>query len=344
MLQSNERIVKHKIGLLNLAEELTNVSKACKIMGLSRDTFYRYKAAVDEGGVDALIDKSRRKPNVKNRVDELTEEAVVAYATEQPAHGQVRASNELRKRGIFISPSGVRCVWLRHQLAKFKDRLKALEEQMAKENLILTEAQVQALEKKKDDDLISGEIETDHPGYLGSQDTFYVGTLKGVGRIYQQTFVDTYSKVACAKLYTMKTPITAADLLNDRVLPLFEEERLPMLRILTDRGTEYCGKVETHDFQLYLALNNIEHTKTKARSPQTNGICERFHRTILQEFYQVTFRKKIYPNIEELQKDLDDWLLFYNYERTHQGKMCCGRTPMETLEDGRKVWKEKNLN
>ena len=344
MLQSNERIVKHKVGLLNLAEELSNVSKACKIMGLSRDTFYRYKAAVDEGGVDALIDKNRRKPNVKNRIDELTEEAVVAYATEQPAHGQVRASNELRKRGIFISSSGVRCVWLRHKLPTFKDRLRALEEKMAKESLILTEAQVQALEKKKDDDLVSGEIETAHPGYLGSQDTFYVGTLKGVGRIYQQTFVDTYSKVACAKLYTMKTPITAADLLNDKVLPLFEEEQLPLLRILTDRGTEYCGKAESHDFQLYLALNNIDHTKTKARSPQTNGICERFHRTILQEFYQVTFRKKIYRNIEELQHDLDDWILFYNYERTHQGKMCCGRTPMETLEDGKKLWKEKNLN
>ncbi len=106
MLQSNERIVKHKIGLLNLAEELTNVSKACKIMGLSRDTFYRYKAAVDEGGVDALIDKSRRKPNVKNRVDELTEEAVAAYATEQPAHGQVRASNEFQK-GAFSSRQAV---------------------------------------------------------------------------------------------------------------------------------------------------------------------------------------------------------------------------------------------
>ena len=220
----------------------------------------------------------------------------------------------------------------------------ALEEKMAKENLILTEAQVQALEKKKEDDLVSGEIETAHPGYLGSQDTFYVGTLKGVGRIYQQTFVDTYSKVACAKLYTMKTPITAADLLNDRVLPLFEEEQLPLLRILSDRGTEYCGKAESHDFQLYLVLNDIDHTKTKASSPQTNGICERFHRTILQEFYQVTFRKKIYRNIEELQHDLDDWILFYNYERTHQGKMCCGRTPMETLEDGRKLWKEKNLN
>ena len=344
MLQGNERIVKHKIGLLNLAEELTNVSKACKIMGLSRDTFYRYKAAVEDGGLEALVDRSRRQPNLKNRVDENTEQAVVAYAVEQPAHGQVRASNELRKRGIFISPSGVRCVWLRHSLGRFKDRLRALEEKMAEENLIITESQVQALEKKKNDALVSGEIETAHPGYLGSQDTFYVGTLKGVGRIYQQTFVDTYSKIAFAKLYTTKTPITSADLLNDRVLPFFEEYELPILRILTDRGTEYCGKVETHDYQLYLAINDIDHTKTKARSPQTNGICERFHKTVLQEFYQITFRKKIYKGIEELQKDLDDWLLYYNNERTHQGKMCCGRTPIETLVDGKSLWQDKNLN
>ena len=344
MLHGNERIVKHKIGLLNLAEELTNVSRACKIMGLSRDTFYRYKAAVDNGGIDALIDKNRRKPNVKNRVEEAIEIAIVDYAVEQPAHGQVRASNELRKRGIFVSPSGVRCVWLRNQLARFKDRLKALENKMAQEGTILTEVQVQALEKKKNDDLVSGEIETAHPGYLGSQDTFYVGTLKGVGRIYQQTFVDTYSKVASAKLYTTKTPITSADLLNDRVLPFFEEHQLPLLRILTDRGTEYCGKVESHDFQLYLAINDIEHTKTKTRSPQTNGICERFHKTILQEFYQVTFRKKIYSDLDQLQQDLDVWLFHYNNERTHQGKMCCGRTPMETLVDGKTVWQDKNLN
>jgi transposase InsO family protein len=344
MLQSNERIVKHKIGLLNLAEELSNVSRACKIMGLSRDTFYRYKAAVENGGLAALVDKNRRKPNIKNRVDETTESAVIAYAIEQPAHGQVRASNELRKQGVFISPSGVRSVWLRNQLACFKDRLRALEEKMAQENLILTESQVQALEKKKNDDLVSGEIETAHPGYLGSQDTFYVGTLKGVGRIYQQTFVDTYSKIAFAKLYTTKTPITSADLLNDRVLPFFEDHQLPLLRILTDRGTEYCGKAESHDYQLYLAINDIDHTKTKARSPQTNGICERFHKTVLQEFYQITFRKKIYSTLEDLQVDLDEWLLYYNNERTPQGKMCCGRTPLETLEDGKNLWQDKNLN
>jgi transposase InsO family protein len=221
-----------------------------------------------------------------------------------------------------------------------------LEKQVAEQGILLTYAQVAALEKKQDDDLAHGEIETAHPGYLGSQDTFYVGTIKGVGRIYQQTFVDTYSKMAMAKLYTTKTPITAADLLNDRVLPLFDEHGMGIIRMLTDRGTEYCGKPETHDYQLYLALNDIEHTKTKVRHPQTNGICERFHKTILQEFYQVAFRRKLYLSLEELQTDLDVWLAYYNNERTHQGKMCCGRTPLQTLIAGKEAWNENvaNLN
>jgi len=343
MLENNARIIKHKVGLLNLAEELGNVSKACKVMGLSRDTFYRYKAAVESGGVEALFDKSRRQPNLKNRVDELTEKAVLAHALDFPAHGQLRASNELRKAGVFVSSGRVRSIWLRHGLTCFKDRLKALEIKVAEQGLILTEAQVAALEKKNQDDEVSGEIETAHPGYLGSQDTFYVGTFKGVGRVYQQTFVDTYSKVAFAKLYTTKTPITAADLLNDKVLPFFAEQELPMLRILTDRGSEYCGRAEAHDYQLYLAINDIEHSKTKVKSPQTNGICERFHKTILQEFYQVALRKNLYDDINSLQRDLDNWLDEYNNHRTHQGKMCCGRTPMATLIDGKQVWKEKNL-
>lgn len=341
MSSFQQNVIKHKIGLLNLAAELGNVSRACKVMGFSRDTFYRYQAAVETGGVEALIDANRRKPNIKNRVEEATEAAVAAFALEQPAFGQVRVSNELRKRGIFVSPSGVRSVWLRQNLESFKKRLSALEKHVAETGAVLTEAQVQALEKKQDDDIAHGEIETAHPGYLGSQDTFYVGTIKGVGRIYQQTFVDTYSKWAAAKLYTTKTPITAADLLNDKVLPFFAGQGMGVIRILTDRGTEYCGRPENHDYQLYLALNDIEHSRTKANHPQTNGICERFHKTILQEFYQVAFRRKIYQSIEELQHDLDEWIAYYNTDRTHQGKMCCGRTPMQTLIDAKEVWVDK---
>jgi transposase InsO family protein len=165
----------------------------------------------------------------------------------------------------------MRSIWLRHKLENFKCRLKALEAKVANEGIALSDEQIAALERKHEEDVACGEIETAHPGYLGAQDTFYVGNLKGVGRIYQQTFIDTYSKVVHCKLYTTKTPITAADILNDKVLPFYASHGLPVLRILTDRGTEYCGKVEQHDYQLYLAINDIDHTKTKAMSPQTNG-------------------------------------------------------------------------
>lgn len=339
----NEKIIKNKVGLLNLAEELGNVSRACKVMGFSRDTFYRYKELVEEGGVENLIEQTRRKPNLKNRTDGRTEQAVVEVAYEFPAYGQVRASNELRKKGIFISPAGVRSVWMRHDLEHFKKRLASLERKVQEEGIILTEAQVAALEKKKHDEEACGEIETVHPGYLGAQDTFYVGNLKGVGRIYQQTFIDTYSKVSFCKLYTTKTPITAADLLNDRVLPFFESQQANLLRMLTDRGTEFCGKPESHDYELYLAINDIEHTKTKAKHPQTNGICERFHKTVLQEFYQIAFRKRLFRTLEELQVDLDEWIQYYNDQRTHQGKMCCGRTPMQTFRDGCEIIEEKTV-
>lgn len=339
----NQSIIKHKMGLLNLADELRNVSQACRVMGVSRDTFYRVKEAKESGGLEALLHKDRRRSNLKNRVDDAVEQAVLAFAIDNPAAGQVRVSNELRKQGMFVSPTGVRSVWLRHDLQTFKRRLAALEKKSAEEGLVLTERQIAALERKREEQLECGEIETAHPGYLGSQDTFYVGNMKGVGRIYQQTFVDTYAKVAFAKLYTTKTPIAAADLLNDRVLPFYQEHQVPLLRVLTDRGTEYCGKVEQHDYQLYLAVNDIDHTRTKAQSPQTNGICERFHKTILNEFYQVAFRKKIYTTLESMQEDLDAWIESYNHERTHQGKMCCGRTPMATFEDGKRICREKSI-
>ncbi len=344
MIDSNQKVISHKVGLLNLAEELQNISQACKVMGFSRDTFYRYKEAVDANGVQALLDQSRRKPNLRNRVDPDVEQAVLKHSLEEPAHGQKRASNELRKIGVFISPSGIRSIWLRHDLARFKDRLKALETHIAETGEVLTESQLQALEREKEEQEAHGEIETEHPGYLGSQDTFYVGTLKGVGRVYQQTYVDTYSKVAHCELYTSKTPITAADMLNQKVLPFYEEHDLPVLRILTDRGTEYCGKPEQHDYQLYLALNDIEHTRTKVRHPQTNGIVERFHKTILNEFYKVAFRKRVYLDLAQLQQDLDEWAQQYNTERTHQGKMCCGRTPFDTMIDGKRIWQEKKLH
>jgi len=332
-MSTNEKIIKPKLGVLELARQLGNVSQACKIMGYSRDSFYRFKDLYETGGEAALKEISRRKPLPANRVGHEVEQAVVKMAIDTPAYGQLRVSNELKKQGLFVSPGGVRSVWLRHGLETFKKRLKALEAKVAQEGLILTEAQIVALEKAKQEKEAHGEIETYHPGYLGAQDTYYVGQIKGVGRIYQQTFIDTYSRVAFAKVYDRKNALVAADTLNDKVLPYFQQYDIPLMRILTDRGTEYCGSREHHEYQLYLTIEDIDHTKTKAKSPQTNGICERFHKTILEEFYSIAFRKKVYNSLEQIQHDLDSWLEEYNKERPHSGRYCYGKTPYQTFTD-----------
>ena len=342
-MTTSEKVIKNKLGLLELSQQLGNVSRACKIMGYSRDSFYRFKELYEQGGEVALLEISRRKPVIKNRVEEHIEQAVVQMAIDNPALGQVRVSNELRKKGILISPGGVRSIWLRHDMETFQKRLKALSAKVEQEGIILDENQVAALEKAKEEKQAHGEIETYYPGFLLAQDTYYVGYIKGVGHIYQQTVIDTYSKIGFAKLYDRKNALVAADMLNDRVIPFFEQHDLKLMRMLTDRGTEYCGNRENHEYELYLAVEDIDHSKIKAKSPQTNGICERFNRTVQNEFYAIAFRKKIYTSIEQLQADLDTWMNSYNTKRTHSGKYCFRKTPTQTSVEGIAVARKYQL-
>lgn len=252
----------------------------------------------------------------------------------------MRVSNELKRQGFQVSCGGVRSIWLRHNLQISSLRLKRLEKWSAENEGVLTESQVQALEQAKEEKEAHGEIETPHPGFLLGQDTYYVGYIKGVGKIYQQTAIDTHSNIGFAKVYTDKTALVAADFLNDKVLPFFDAQGMDLLRVLTDRGTEYCGRIETHPYQLFLHLSGIEHSRTKVRHPQTNESTERLNPTIQNEFYKVAFRKKLYKSIDEIQIDLDIFMENYNNERTNQGKHCQGRTPMQTFQDGRPLYQQ----
>lgn len=333
-MTSDQYIIQRKVNIVELGATLGNISDACRKLGVSRQHYYDIKQAIVEDGIEGLLEKSRRSPRLGNRVAPEIEQKILDYSLEFPTHGQTRASNELKRKGVILSPGGVRSIWLRHQLEKKGLRLKRLEKWAAANTNVLTEAQVQALEVAKEEKEAHGEIETHHPGFLLGQDTYYVGYIKGVGKIYQQTGIDTFSNVGFAKLYNDKTALTAADFLNDKVLPFFDGQGLSLLRTLTDRGTEYCGKPENHPYQLFMHLNDIEHTKTKVRHPQTNGCTEKLNQTIQEEFYAVAFRKTLYTSLDQMQADLDAFMTRYNSERTNQGRHCKGRTPMETFADG----------
>ena len=328
---------RRKLSLLQLAEELGNVSKACQIMGYHRDTFYEVRRAFQVGGVEGLIEQRRGpKGPHPNRVEPEIEEKILAYALQFPTHGSQRVANQLRLQGIEVGPNGVRGVWSRHGLETRHKRLLRLEQEARDETFVLTEEQIELLERHSVD-FRCRHVEASRPGELLNQDTFYWGSLKGVGKVYVQVVVDVACSLAFAKVYTSKMPITACDLLYERILPFYEFLGIEIGAILTDNGREFCGKPESHPYELLLALEGIDHRTTKVRSPQTNGFVERMNRTLLDECFRVEGRKKWYLEPAEIQRDLDRFLAFYNTERSHQGYRLKGRTPAKALCDALEI-------
>jgi len=329
-----EKIARRKLSLLELAQELGNVSKACRIIGYSRQQFYEIRRNFQMYGADGLID---RLPGAKgphpNRVAAPVEKAILEHALKHPTHGAQRVADELLREGVQVSSGGVRGVWIRHNLRTRHHRLLRLEETVRKRKIKLSGEQVEALERF-DPEYRERHIEVHATGELVAVDTFYAGTLKGVGRVYIQAVLDCFSRYAWARFYTSKKPETAAQVLNNDTLPFFEEHGAKVQTILSDNGREYCGRKDRHPYQLFLRLEKIKHRTTRVGRPQSNGFVERFHRTLLEEHLRIKGRTVWYETVEKMQNDLDGYMESYNNRRPHRGRGMEGRTPFEVFKAG----------
>ena len=333
-MTSEQKVARRKLSLLELAQELGNVSRACQVMGYSRQQFYEIRRNFQTYGAQGLIDRlpGTRGPH-PNRVSAAIEQAVLDHAVAHPCHGALRVEQELRMRGLQVSSGGVRGVWQRHSLLTKHDRLLRLEKATAERKIELSDEQVRLLERFSPE-FRERHIEAPHTGSLVAVDTFFVGVLKGVGKVYLQTAIDCHSRYAWARLYTSKLPITAVHLINNDVLPSFEAAGAKIAVVLSDNGREFCGRPDRHPYELFLQLEEIEHRTTKVKRPQSNGIVERLHRTLLDEHFRIEGRKTWFDTVEEMQPVLDTYLEHYNQRRPHQGRGMNGRTPAHAFTDG----------
>ena len=333
-MTTKDKVARRKLSLLELATEMDNVSKACRIMGYSRQQFYEIRRNYQVYGADGLID---RLPGAKgphpNRVGEEIEQAILEHCLDHPSHGALRVSHELMLKGAQVSSGGVRGVWSRHGLLTKHERLLRLEKSVSERKLELSDEQIRLLERFSPE-FRERHIETRHTGDLVAVDTFFVGHLKGVGKVYLQSVIDCYSRYAWGRLYTSKLPLTAVHVMNNDVLPSFEEHNAKITTVLSDNGREFCGREDRHPYELFLQLEEIEHRTTRVKRPQSNGFVERLHRTLLDEHFRVMGRKKFYETLAEMQTDLDIFLQSYNHDRPHQGRGMNGRTPAKAFTDG----------
>ena len=331
-MTTKDKVARRKLSLIELAGELNNVSRACRIMGYSRQQFYEIRRNYQTYGAEGLIDRlpGARGPH-PNRVAPEVEAAILAHVLDHPCQGALRVAQELSLKGVHVSSTGVRGVWSRHGLLTRHERLMRLEKHIGDAPIQLTDEQVRALERFSPE-FRERHIETRHTGDLVAVDTFFVGHLKGVGKVYLQAVLDCHSRYAWGRLYPNKMPVTAVHVLNTDVLPFFERHGTKAATILSDNGREYCGRPDRHPYELFLQLEEIAHRTTRVRRPQSNGFVERLHRTLLDEHFRVMGRKKFYESIEEMQKDLEAYLIRYNTERPHQGRNMNGRTPIQVFK------------
>ena len=324
-----EKLARHRLSVLELGEALGNISEACRRSGMDRTSFYAWKERFTEQGLEGLKDLPPiHKTHPQTTPPEVVDK-VLQTALDHPGWGCTKVSDYLKLQGLSVSSPTVQKLFIRHEMASKFDRLMRLEEHHLQEGLELSPDQIRLVEQMNPV-FRERHVESSAPGELLCQDTKVVGTLSGIGRVYLHCVIDTYGSYGFGFLHTNKIPEAAVAVLHNEVLPTYQDWGLELQAVLTDNGREFCG-TEAHPYELYLALNDIEHRTTRVRSPQTNGFVERFIRTAKEEFFGKAFRTRLYTSLEELQGDFDPWLHEYNTERPHRGYRNLGRRPIDTV-------------
>ena len=329
-MTAEEKVARQKLSVLELAQALGNVTEACcRQRGISRTSFYEYKRRFQTHGLQGLKDLPPIHKSHPMTTPPEVVERILDLSLAHPAWGCDRLSDTMKLEGTYVSGPTIQNILNQNGMGTRYDRWLKLEGKASEEAMELTGEQVAFIEKQNPC-FRERHVESSRPGELLNQDTFYVGHLKGVGKVYLHAVVDTYSSYAFGFLHVSKQPEAAVAVLHNDVLPFYQERSIPVSAVLTDNGREFCGK-DTHPYELYLELNDIQHRTSRVRRPQTNGFVERFNRTALDEFFRQAFRQNFYESVEELQGDLDRWLEHYNTERPHQGYRNMGRRPIDTI-------------
>lgn len=326
--------IRSKLALLQLAKELGSVSRACEMMGYSRDSYYRFKRQYDSAGEQGLRNLSRKKPALKNRVAPEVEAQVIEIALDYPNYGQARAAEVLSARGCEVSASGVRAIWVRHHLQTKRNRLLALQSQLEQQSDLDdgSRKKMEGLYQIKQDQ--SG-VECRFPGDVGVQDTYKLGEVGGLGAIYQHTFVDAYSQYAHAVVSFSNDAQAAADFLKDVVQPWYQQQQLPLATILTDKGAEFFGS-RSSAYQQVIGDIGVNHVHMRAyNGPVVNGLGARFHTLISDQLYDLLFKKQRFESLPQLQAEVDRWLADYNANHSVSGRYTLGKTPQQTLDVSR---------
>lgn len=324
-----DSVVLQRLSVLELAEALQNVSEACRRSGISRTQFYEYKRRYQEEGIEGLRDLPPVHHSHPQTTPLKVKANILELSLEHPAWGCDRLSEELMQEGSAPSPQTIQNILNASDLGTRHDRWLKLEERRAEGEAELSDEQIEFLEQQNPA-FRERNRESARPGEILAQYIVYVGMIVGTGKVYLHTVVDTFSSYAFGFLHPSKKPEAAVAVLHNEVLPFYRELDLAVEVITTNRGREFCG-VDTHPYELYLALNDIEHRCVKRRRTRTNGFVERFRGIVLSEFFGDALSRKFYRSLDDLQDDFDQWLKEYNTERPHFGYRNMGTQPLETI-------------